>query len=428
MILPVLLVLACGGTGPTTSPPPDEPAPAALQLALASPSGDGQIMRPGRTLTQPLRVVVTRNSTPVPGVRIDWSTTSGRVVATGPTDADGIATAIWTTGLGTRGRLRAWAEVPGERLQFTSDAVPPILQIIEGDYQSGIVGTQLETPIRARLTWRGTPLVGETVEWHGEGLGPSSTTTDASGDVTTTWQLPTTAGPRIGYAFLPGEGTSSPWTEVHATARPGAPATLAWADAMPGASRRLWQRGKPGWVVENARVADLYDNNISGVPVSWVLRTEANEVLETSTTVTDGQGHVGLATYLQAGERASDFELTVAVDGLSPIRRAFRLVDFIYADINGFGSDWVSTSATIRLGETVRLGSNEPHDCPFQLTEVVPSTGVVLQDLGSVGSLATSPDWILDVRLEHPGTYQLTCTQSVGSTQWSEVLTVVVEP
>lgn len=85
-------VLGCGA-GDRAAPDPPE-----LQIAKSEiSSGDAQVAAAGTTLPQPLRVVVTADSAPVPGVPVVWATSEGSVTpAVDTTDEHGVSTARWT--------------------------------------------------------------------------------------------------------------------------------------------------------------------------------------------------------------------------------------------------------------------------------------------------------------------------------------------
>lgn len=104
--------LACGGgdsQAPASSPP----------LAITKTptgSGDSQQGLPSSTLSQPLRVLVTRGGAPEANVAVTWSTGSGgaTIVGANPamTDAGGIATASFKLGP-TLGPQSAAAAISG---------------------------------------------------------------------------------------------------------------------------------------------------------------------------------------------------------------------------------------------------------------------------------------------------------------------------
>jgi plastocyanin len=89
----VVLISGCGAS--------DRQAPDPSTLELRKPegiSGDYQVEVAGRLLPDSLRVLVTRDSRPVEGVSIMWSTTEGSVSPTEVrTGADGLAATTWIT-------------------------------------------------------------------------------------------------------------------------------------------------------------------------------------------------------------------------------------------------------------------------------------------------------------------------------------------
>jgi plastocyanin len=93
----VLIAVAAGCGGDSGPPPPEDPL---VIQKTPTASGDGQTGTVGGALPDELRVVITRASEPQTGVVVDWATANGGSLApaTSSTDADGIATSIWTLG------------------------------------------------------------------------------------------------------------------------------------------------------------------------------------------------------------------------------------------------------------------------------------------------------------------------------------------
>lgn len=89
----ILAALAAGCSGG------DQAAPAAPVMAIAKAntlSGDQQVGIAGRELGAPLRVMVTRDDVPVPGVPVYWRTSEGELTPAGAvTERDGISSARW---------------------------------------------------------------------------------------------------------------------------------------------------------------------------------------------------------------------------------------------------------------------------------------------------------------------------------------------
>jgi len=107
------------------------PDPAAISVAQAEPSGDGQIGTAGTALPQPLRIVVRRGSGPEAGAVVNWSTPGTGASVTPPVDttgSDGISTGVWRLG-DEAGTQSAQAEVvggaEGSPLHFTATATAP---------------------------------------------------------------------------------------------------------------------------------------------------------------------------------------------------------------------------------------------------------------------------------------------------------------
>ena len=92
LTLAAAVLPGCGG-GERAAPDPPE-------LEIAKPetaSGDAQVAAAGRTLPENLRVIVTGDGAPAPGVPVIWATSEGSVTpAVDTTDEDGISTARWT--------------------------------------------------------------------------------------------------------------------------------------------------------------------------------------------------------------------------------------------------------------------------------------------------------------------------------------------
>ena len=94
-------------TATATGPPP----PVLAKEPTAS--GDAQTGPVSEALPNDLRIIVTRDGSPQPGVTVSWSTASGSLAPTsGPTDDGGIAASSWTLGA-TAGAQAAQATVAG---------------------------------------------------------------------------------------------------------------------------------------------------------------------------------------------------------------------------------------------------------------------------------------------------------------------------
>ena len=113
-----LFGLMVSGCGEAIAPPP---LGLSIQLAPAN-SGDGQTDTIGATLANPLRVLVLRGQSPVPGIALSWTAQAGSIspIRT-TTNAWGIAQATWTLG-DTVGAQSATAFLPSDTA--ATDTVP----------------------------------------------------------------------------------------------------------------------------------------------------------------------------------------------------------------------------------------------------------------------------------------------------------------
>ena len=123
VVLAILLATAaCGGS----SEPPADTGTAISKHSTAS--GDAQSGVVGQPLADPIQVVVTDNGSAAAGVTVNWVVTAGGgevVPPFSPTDANGVAGAIWSLG-DTPGSQTVTATVDGATgspLTFTATAV-----------------------------------------------------------------------------------------------------------------------------------------------------------------------------------------------------------------------------------------------------------------------------------------------------------------
>lgn len=122
--------VACGnGNGGNDPPPEDDPLVVARTTAA---SGNAQTGPVGEALPSELRVIITRSAEPQEGVGVTWATPDGGSLAPAATDtdADGIATTIWTLGpeVGDQTATATVADADGSPVTFTAtaeDDTPP---------------------------------------------------------------------------------------------------------------------------------------------------------------------------------------------------------------------------------------------------------------------------------------------------------------
>ena len=115
-----LSIAACGGkSGGTTTPTPT------IAIAAASPSGDNQAAKIGQALPNPLRVLVTKDGVALASQTVTWAVSVGTATlnpASGPTDAQGVATTTVTIGGTTAGALTFVASTSGAANSATFSA------------------------------------------------------------------------------------------------------------------------------------------------------------------------------------------------------------------------------------------------------------------------------------------------------------------
>ena len=430
------LAAACGGdpAGPGTPvpPPPSVPPPPAgseITLALAANSGTGQDGIPGRPLGEPLRVVVRQDGSPLPGVALSWTTSSGSIVGDGPTDANGVAMARWTLGGPTTGVRSARASLvanPSSTVEFLATAINPVFAVIGADHHEVEVGSVIPVPLRARLTWRGEPMAGEPIDWLGGMVTPVADATDAAGEIFATWQVGETAGLQA-VGAKPRDGSfNGPVATFHATVRPGQAASLQWIWASTGTpvhqaiSRR--SRGSEVTIEYAIRATDRFGNAVAGTPVSLMLRTARGTVDLTVPGHTDAAGVARWVPALIVPGASEDIVMTGSADGLPSISFDYLMYDFLYTKLDDGLNQyfwWPTTTTTVRAGTTVRLIRHRPPPCPFRLSEVLADGAV--RDLGDVGA----PAPYLELPFDTPGSFRLTCNEPSAP---PHVLTVEVTP
>lgn len=170
----MLLAAACGDSGGDTGPTEQvtiEKAP--------SKSGDGQQGLVSLELPAPIRVLITRNGTPVSDVSVTWTAQDGGAITPSVTESgdDGIAEAAWILGPedGTQTASASVENGIGSPVSFTAEAIqdqPPqqiTVQVLNNQFSP----RDLEILVGQTVTW----VWGEGVSAHNvspsDGLVPS---------------------------------------------------------------------------------------------------------------------------------------------------------------------------------------------------------------------------------------------------------------
>lgn len=183
-----------------------------------------------------------------------------------------------------------------------------------GDGQTAIVATALPSQLRVEVIDNGSPVSGRTVAWATTGGGSvtASSDTDASGIATSQWTLGQSAGLQSASATLSGAGGSP--IGFTATASAGAAASI--GKATPSGDG---QSGIVNTVLANplvARVADQFDNPVSGVSVMWqVTQGTATPTPASGNTASNGEAQ----TIVTLGGTAGMIIIQAMSTGLSPL-------------------------------------------------------------------------------------------------------------
>ena len=294
------LSLALGACGSDSLTLPSEGEAAQIEVFGETGNQQGRV---GTELSEPLAVQVTDSKDrPVIGVAVQFAIDDGSGSSPAPTSVttgdSGIARTTIT--LGPRvGPVtgRAWIPVnegqtPVETA-FTAMALPADangIVMVEGDEQSGAVGTVL-LPLVVRVTdGFGNPIPGVTVNWSAEGGGSvsaASTLTDVNGLTSVERTLGPAAGPQstIAAAGTPTAPLAGSPVIFNHTATAGNAARVIVVDGN-------GQQGPPGAALPEALVVQVLDdqnNPIVNRPVTWVIGAGEGSV-SPSTSNTDGQG------------------------------------------------------------------------------------------------------------------------------------------
>ncbi|MGB7212641.1 MAG: Ig-like domain-containing protein [Gemmatimonadales bacterium] len=294
-----------------------EPVAANTRLAATDDRPTGTI---GLPLSRPLGIRVTDSAgRPLPGVPVRWTALQGAAVArSARTDSAGEARVDWTLGAkaGLQ-RLRATVGsgrlVPPIDLTGVATAGPPARLIaVGGGGQRGTVGSTLPSTLAVRVTDAAGNPVPEVSVRAVIAIGTASdsvVTTDSSGIARVRWTL----GERPAVEELR-LATASLSALFHATALPGAPATIAFENAP-----RSPSVSSP--VKATARVRDRFGNALPRVAVhaTVTLGHLASKVM-----TSDTAGRVTVTWSLGAG--SGDQVLTLRGGGVTGTLTLKRMV------------------------------------------------------------------------------------------------------
>jgi hypothetical protein len=235
--------------------------------------------------------VLDRYGNGVGGATVAWTVRrGGGTVSPSPStaDAQGVAKAQWTLGtfVDSTQIVDASAAVGISTSFVASSGVPSgaTLVVRAGDGQTGTVGTTLAQPVKvALLLPDGRPVVGAVIAWSmgsmGGNVSSATSVTDANGEATVQWTLPTVAGAASLWAETPG-AVSVPFS---ATAAPGPAVALARVSG----NGQTAAAGVPLADSLAVRADDAYGNAVPGVAVTWAT---SNGALSPASTTTRADG------------------------------------------------------------------------------------------------------------------------------------------
>jgi plastocyanin len=397
----------------------------ALQLSLAdgASSGNNQRGRTGEALREPLRVLVTRDGVPVPGVDVVWYTTYGSIAASGPSDGSGVASATWTMPIQLYGSREARVALPNEptsSVRFTAQPSHPTVELVSGGAQQGFVGLRLDQELADRVTWDGVPLSGRAVHWSGPEVEESAGATDADGVVRGRWRLGPVAGQQTTRLQLSPHAFDGPQAVFGATAKPGAAAAMSLVSVQDYTG--TWLRGRSGVVPVSAMVSDHYGNPVPQADIAWVLVTSEGEIAAQMTLVTDQAGRSWGQIPLDSIDAQGDFSITASLSGVPSLHRVFTVVDALMMD-DGWGSYLDPQVLTVPVGTTVSWGNRSSAEHLLSLVTPLSDTTVAIGE--TLGPLWPNPGQVLTHRFLAPGTYVVDC---ITPGHWWERVTIHVTP
>ena len=250
----------------------------------------------GAALAQPAAVIVTnKGGHPVTGASVQFTAAGGSTLnASGattlavPTDANGRAETAWLMGTvpGSYSLTAKVGDLPAETFTATAVAGAPFEIATTGDAQTGTVDLTLPTPlgITVRDQYH-NPVSGVAVTWapqNGGSASPATDLTSATGQSSTQWRLPVTAG-----AATLNVSAGSLSASFRATATAGAPNQLF---KMASSDGQTGDAGQPLAQPISVTVRDAFGNPVPNVGVSFSPASGSADPATASTNA-DGQAN-----------------------------------------------------------------------------------------------------------------------------------------
>lgn len=255
---------------------PENTSGVSFAARLVVLDGNSQTGAVNQALTSPIKLRVTDvNGSPVEGATVSFSLRQGGGSVNPPTArsaADGTVNATWTLGT-VLGSQKIVAILTGQwvvdSVTLTATATNGAaakLAVDAGDKQRAMIGTALPTAVSVLVTDAfGNPVPGAEVTFRVSSGGGRvellRSTSDATGRISATWTLGTTAGAQALTASLANGATTS----FSAVADAGTAAQI----ILESGSGQTGTVGRTLASPVSVRVVDAYGNGVKGLSVSW---------------------------------------------------------------------------------------------------------------------------------------------------------------
>jgi hypothetical protein len=289
---------------------------------IAKVSGDNQTAVLGRALPQPLVVrILDPNDTPVPNATVTFTVSTGGGVlsaTSATTGANGQATASWTLGtpLGAQSvtaSLVGPAGSPSVTFTATATGATGIVKV-SGDNQSATAGSPLASPVRVRVTGANSePVINETVTFTPAGnsgnASPTTVKTDANGEASAAWTLPTSIGSKTLTASINTQSGGVSVTFIATATQP--PASGISIVSGDGQSGRVGG-ALPQQIV--VRVVTTIGSGLPGAAVTFTPASGSGQSFSPASGIADSNGDV--RTTWTIGGAFGTYTATVSSPGL----------------------------------------------------------------------------------------------------------------
>ncbi|HEY3013067.1 MAG TPA: Ig-like domain-containing protein [Gemmatimonadales bacterium] len=278
-----------------------------------------------------------------------------------------------------------YAACGGDNLTLPSEGEPAHITVVDGDAQSGQVGSQLAKQLIVQVTdAQNRPIAGATVEFvldgdtGGGSASPSTGLTGSDGRASTSITLGTRVGSQTGHAQVPVDQGTPISTVFTATALPS---TANGISILSGDG----QSGPVGTTLALplvVQVADAFGNPIAGVTIQWS-PVGGGSVSETSNQ-TDANGQASVSRTL--GPSAGQQTTLASADGL-----AGSPVTFTHTATAGSASRVEIVSGN---GQSAPAGSQLPQDLVVRVLDEGgnPIVGRAVSWVVGVGGGSVTPE------------------------------------